>query len=166
MDRLSALSLRAITLWQPWATLVALGIKKIETRHWKTDFRGPLLIHAAKNPRLTEAEERKYSWLLETNGHKGGLIRDLPYGSIVAVCTMTDCLKMVNLQHFTQGSGEICISHQSYLEKALGDWRAGRYAWELDGVVKVAPIPVKGMQGFWSVPENVIEQVRLEIQKV
>lgn len=40
--------MKLITLWDPWATLMALSAKKIETRHWKTDFRGPVAIHAAK----------------------------------------------------------------------------------------------------------------------
>lgn len=40
--------LRAITLHQPWATLVALGVKTIETRSWPTKYRGRILIHAAK----------------------------------------------------------------------------------------------------------------------
>lgn len=39
---------RALTLRQPWASLVAVGAKTIETRGWSTDYRGPLLIHAAK----------------------------------------------------------------------------------------------------------------------
>jgi hypothetical protein len=38
---------RALTLWQPWASLVALGFKRIETRGWSTGYRGPLVIHAA-----------------------------------------------------------------------------------------------------------------------
>lgn len=40
--------MKALTLWQPWATLVALGVKTIETRSWSTSYRGPLAIHAAK----------------------------------------------------------------------------------------------------------------------
>ena len=40
--------MRAISLWQPWASVVALGSKRIETRHWSTGHRGPLAIHAAK----------------------------------------------------------------------------------------------------------------------
>jgi hypothetical protein len=40
--------MKAISLWQPWASAIALGWKKNETRHWSTDYRGPLLIHAAK----------------------------------------------------------------------------------------------------------------------
>jgi hypothetical protein len=40
--------MKAITLHQPWATLVAIEQKKIETRSWPTSYRGPLAIHAAK----------------------------------------------------------------------------------------------------------------------
>ena len=43
-----------LSLWQPWASLIAIGAKHIETRHWKTDYRGPIAIHAAK--RWTQEE--------------------------------------------------------------------------------------------------------------
>lgn len=39
--------MKALTLWQPWASLIALGVKSIETRAWSTSYRGPLAIHAA-----------------------------------------------------------------------------------------------------------------------
>lgn len=42
--------MKALTLWQPWASLVARGEKTIETRSWPTDYRGPLAIHAAARP--------------------------------------------------------------------------------------------------------------------
>ena len=41
--------MKALTLYQPWATLIAIGAKKIETRSWGTNYRGPLAIHAGKN---------------------------------------------------------------------------------------------------------------------
>src|SRR5690348_17556570 len=40
--------MKALTLTQPWASLVAIGAKRIETRSWSTSYRGPLAIHAAK----------------------------------------------------------------------------------------------------------------------
>jgi hypothetical protein len=39
---------KALTLWQPWASLIALERKLVETRSWSTSYRGPLAIHAAK----------------------------------------------------------------------------------------------------------------------
>jgi len=40
--------MKALSLWQPWASAIALGSKRIETRGWATSYRGPLAIHAAK----------------------------------------------------------------------------------------------------------------------
>jgi hypothetical protein len=40
--------MKVLSLTQPWATLAAIGAKKIETRSWSTAYRGPLAIHAAK----------------------------------------------------------------------------------------------------------------------
>ncbi len=51
------MSVRAITLWQPWASLVALGLKRFETRSWPTNYRGKLLIHAAT--RIEKYEEKE-----------------------------------------------------------------------------------------------------------
>src|SRR5580765_8422282 len=41
-------SMKILSLHQPWASLVAIGAKRYETRSWKTDYRGPIAIHAAK----------------------------------------------------------------------------------------------------------------------
>jgi len=40
--------MKAISLWQPWATLISIGAKRIETRSWETLYRGSIVIHAAK----------------------------------------------------------------------------------------------------------------------
>ncbi len=40
--------MKALTLTQPWASLVAVGAKRIETRSWETNYRGTIAIHAAK----------------------------------------------------------------------------------------------------------------------
>lgn len=42
--------MKAITIWQPWASLLAHGMKQYETRSWATKYRGPIAIHAAKRP--------------------------------------------------------------------------------------------------------------------
>lgn len=46
--------MKAITLMQPWATLVAIGAKRLETRSWSTNYRGPLAIHAGANTRFID----------------------------------------------------------------------------------------------------------------
>lgn len=56
--------MKALTLWQPWASLIALGVKTIETRGWSTNYRGPLAIHAAKRPPKA-ADVGPHGWIGE-----------------------------------------------------------------------------------------------------
>ncbi len=42
--------MKALTIWQPWASLIACGVKKYETRSWPTKYRGPIAIHSALKP--------------------------------------------------------------------------------------------------------------------
>ena len=75
--------MKVLTLRQPWATLVAEGIKKYEFRSWKTKYRGDLLIHAGKGIDK-EAMKRLAKYLPA----------ELPYGKILGKVTLVDCIKM------------------------------------------------------------------------
>jgi hypothetical protein len=81
--------LRALSLRQPWAWLVVNGHKDIENRSWRTNHRGPLLIHASRNRSLTTSKnlsaiEKKY---------RVRLPRDFDLGGIVGIVDVVDCLK-------------------------------------------------------------------------
>ena len=56
--------MKAITIWQPWAFLLAMGAKQYETRSWETAYRGPIAIHAAKRPvrRIIDALTAELHW--------------------------------------------------------------------------------------------------------
>lgn len=57
---------RCISLWQPWATLIAIGEKKIETRSWNPYYRGWMAIHAAKTKKaLPKCQEEPFKSSLE-----------------------------------------------------------------------------------------------------
>jgi len=62
--------MKALSVKQPWANMIASGEKMIETRTWMTSFRGPILIISSKQPRIE------------------------PAGCVVAVATLTDCRPM------------------------------------------------------------------------
>jgi hypothetical protein len=117
--------MKAITLWQPWASLIPLGLKRYETRSWGTDYRGPLLIHAAKRQMDSGAIA---GWLnvqrIAYIDSKHGDHLDLPIEKIIAIAQLTDCIRMS--QEF--------IDAQSEIEIACGDWQVGRYAWKLENV--------------------------------
>lgn len=144
--------MKALTLWEPWASLVALKAKRIETRSWKTNYRGPLAIHAAlsipkwvKNllpefARLIGIKEYTGSWLYYLEHGVG------PFGKVVAICNLVDCVPIT--PKFT-----VKLSEQ---ERAFGDYTPGRFAWILEDVKRLEnPLPAKGMQRLWNWPEVV-----------
>src|SRR5262245_48292663 len=91
--------IRAISLWQPWASAVVCDGKRIETRHWPTNYRGLLLIHAAT--RCVRAEMLRFAWDYCWQAALGPVVlpfvenqtrfRDcLPFGAIVGAVDVTD----------------------------------------------------------------------------
>ena len=140
--------MKAITLWQPWASLWAAGIKKNETRSWATMHRGPLLIHAAKLTPMQLADKigaTAYFKLSDICGDTLGLlIGDLPRGCIVGRVDVVDCLP-------TLGAG-----WESALEASVGDYSPGRFAWIGKNHRAIEPIPCRGGQRLWNVPPGVL----------
>jgi len=159
--------MRAISLWQPWATAIAIGSKRIETRHWATDYTGPIAIHAAKRLNKDELIHFGCCWnwcgALAGIGWQMGLRKQLwellPFGAIVATATLVDCKPTGS---FTQAElyaprlpdGATSTSLQ-WTERQMGNFELGRYGWVLENVVPTRwPIPFKGRQGFFNVPDD------------
>jgi hypothetical protein len=134
--------MKALTLTQPWATLVSVGAKQIETRSWSTNYRGRIAIHAAKGfPRNAQnlCLMRPFSDALYTLG-------DLPRGAIIATAELWD-IKHI-LRELPGFCGEQCLPPPEP-ERSFGDYAQGRYAWYLRDVKAIEPIPVKGALGLW-----------------
>ena len=138
--------MKALSLTQPWATLVALGIKKIETRSWQTSHRGPLAIHASKG--LPEYA-RKF---LRTDFIAAMVDAEYcyPLGYILATVNLVDCLPMkssVRSRGIFDDYPELELDRR---ELALGDFSEGRFAWVFEDMVLLPePIPAKGALGLW-----------------
>lgn len=133
--------MRALSLWQPWASAVALGLKSIETRHWWTGCRGLLAIHAAKRWTLDEREDA--AMFADKFDER---LRTPPLGCIVATAMLVDCRKTENLIG--------CISDT---ELAFGNYAPGRYGFILEDVRPLPrPVPWRGAQGFFEVDADVI----------
>ena len=141
--------MKAITLYQPWASLIAVGAKRIETRPWFTHYRGELAIHAGKTTPAWVWDlmsDKEFDAAL-TVAFPGVLERDLsgrisvgqfPTGVIVATCTLVDCVPVNLVPVLTNG------------ERMFGDYSPGRFAWMLEDIKPLAePIPATGKQGLW-----------------
>ena len=137
--------MRGITLYQPWASFMAMGLKKIETRHWSTSYRGPLLIHAAKR-KPSKDDLRYYRDLLFDFGHPFGDIWNLPYGSLICKLNLIDC------QQIGHDNGP----YHGKLEFHLGNYDHGRWTWITDNLKTFDPIPYRGSQGFFNVPDELL----------
>lgn len=154
--------MKTITLTQPYATLVAIGAKRIETRGWATSHRGPLAIHAAKGfPKTARAlcSNPIFSAALEKAGYEH--FDALPLGAVVGICTLVEVQEMNQLhvfpacQSFTTQKITWPLDEQ---ERAFGYYAVGRWMWLLSEIAYFAkPIPAKGYQRIWNwdCPPNV-----------
>lgn len=147
--------MKTLTLTQPWATLVAVGAKSIETRSWDTRYRGPLAIHAGKGLgpvggmrglRDLCCSEPFFSVLKSAGIDLDHVDVDvLPRGAIVAVCRLTAIYRI------TERGIEGFRPQPPANELAFGDYTPGRYAWLLTDVMALpTPIPATGALGLWS----------------
>lgn len=160
------MGLLALTLTQPWATLIAVGAKKIETRSWFSSHRAELAIHAAKSfPRDAQAlcYREPFRSVLETAGslqphHVWPNWRELvlPLGAVVAVGRI-ETIGVIELQG--QQFRLRCVGRNvpvDGVELELGDYSPGRYGWVFTQVRRLPePIPCRGAQGLWTVPDEV-----------
>lgn len=184
--------MKALTLHQPAASLVAVGVKTIETRSWSTRYRGPLAIHAAARPlreRLVIGDYEAWPPDARNRPHPNhpdgrparlywndgpwlsiGSWTPLPLGAVVATCTLTDVVPIVQgIQDgdpsrpflFTRvpdsklvkldctvpiSRGWQDLEHQ----RTYGDFTPGRWAWLLSDIAPLAePAPARGRQGLW-----------------
>jgi hypothetical protein len=196
-----------LTIRQPWASLIAVGAKHIETRPFSTKYRGPLAIHAGKHrPTVKEACDLNEAWqeveapveideFNLTNGCDLALtLRDdtiesafepgswtsantrsvwMPLGAVVAVCDLVD---VVPIRFCTMDYAHVCHSGAELLlhsdiarpwadgetehivtdQLPFGDFTPGRFAWILDNVRPIDPVPMKGAQGLRDLPEGVV----------
>jgi len=124
--------MKVITLKQPWATLVAEGLKKYEFRSWKYNYRGEILIHAGKGTDESAMNKFKNSNL------------EFPSSKIIAKVNIIDCIEL------NEDINKKIISENPIVYGNKID-RTG-YAWVLDNVEKInSREPVSGKQGIWNI---------------
>lgn len=151
--------MKALTLTQPWATLVAIGAKRIETRGWSTLYQGPLAIHAAK------AMPAEAAALCLTEPFRSVLLgagyystAELVRGEVIAVVDLVVVASVSEYLlaqpepgwYWNNPSGKNYRFPISDWERAFGHFAAGRYAWLLDNVRMLDDAaPARGSLGLW-----------------
>lgn len=189
--------MKALTIRQPWASLIAAGVKTIETRSWSTKYRGPLAIHAGKHEPAVCAYQhlpldQSMQWLQGcisagisspdtrrfASGYSGSWWPDpakMPLGAVVATCTLADVVPIVASDDFSALAPYVRpMENRSALRRTnapswpddvtdqlpFGDFTPGRYAFLLDRITPIDPVPCRGKQGLWHLPSDIEETVR------
>jgi hypothetical protein len=157
--------MKALTLHEPWASLVRAGWKEVETRSWYTSYRGPLYIHAGLT--TDKIERSRISFLLASRGAELPDFRvnapaanvdadcepDKSY--IVAVCQLVACIPTP----FAESSAlklrpPFTPAHGWDTERAFGNYEVGRWAWILREIRPVSPpIAARGNRKLWDFPQ-------------
>jgi hypothetical protein len=124
--------MKAISLLNPWAWAVVMGLKDIENRKWSTKFRGEILIHASKG------YDPIGEIVLRENGVEPPPRDSLDYGALIGKVTITDCVKF-----------------------SASKWFFGPWGFTLKDTVRFErPTPCKGQLGFFMVREDIYEPER------
>ena len=165
--------MKGLSLWQPWATLVAIGAKRIETRCWSTRIRGDVVIHASKYrsaDNVAICGDEPFRSVLQAALFPecvgavpvAALFEALPRGVLLCICELKDCSPIAGggargyLVNGTVASGN---------EYAFGNYAPGRYGLELGPPRQlVAPVAFKAAQRFFEVPDAILGQTH-EVQR-
>lgn len=128
--------MKVVSIIEPWASLIKEKVKYIETRSWKTNYRGKIYIHASLK-KVPKKDERINNLIT--------LLKDkaFKYGHIIAEATLVDCIYMDE-----EFISKIKNNNQEYI---CGEYSIGRYAWVLEDIKELSkPIPAKGSLGIWN----------------
>src|SRR5205823_2931273 len=126
--------LKALTIRQPWAELILRRRKLFEIRSWRTNYRGPLVVHAGSKVDFKEAR------LLGLNPDK------LPTGCFVGVVDLKDVVP------FTRHHAKALKARRAY----VGSWSAHYFAWVVKNPRRFrVPVNAKGKLSIFKVPPRV-----------
>ena len=134
----SIIGQRAISLIQPWATLIVAGVKRFETHAWGTSYRGPLLIHASKTIDNHYLGRPDVAALVLKAG-----ISSFPTGAIVGQATLSGCVRTDEFADLVSDT-----------ELLVGDFETGRFAWAMREPRQwERPVACRGHLKIWTVKD-------------
>ena len=125
--------MKVITIKQPFASLIAEGIKKYEFRTWKTNYRGEIYIHAGNG--IDKEAMKKYA-------HYN---LDYPKGKIIAKANLIDCLKIDDTAR-----NMLKEEKKDVYENVINNKNWDGYGFKLENITKINPLEAKGKLNIWN----------------
>ena len=145
--------MQALTIQEPWASLLVKGKKQFETRDWQRNYRGLLAIHAGKQSVHPFDYPLGLSEILDDSKITQDNLNNNKQ-KIIAIATLKE-IHLMSIQF---------IKAQSELERLTGFWQPGLYAWELIDILPLPkPIPARGMPGLWGVSDEIYAEIQQQL---
>lgn len=132
--------MRALSIKQPWASLIVRAGKDIENRDWRTNFRGIVAVHASAKLEHSEMQDACGLMRQFIPGFSAERFEldVFPLGSIIGAVQIVDCV-----------------------ERSDSPWFLGVHGFVLAGAVAFErPLPCRGALGFWDVPGHMLPDMR------
>lgn len=141
--------MRALTICQPYASLILEGTKRVENRNWETKYRGRLYIHAGRGREWLHREMRgDVEWDRISNRP----VDAMPFGAVIAIATLVDCLPMDEIE-----AGKYA---ERYPWLRTHDHAIGPWCWIFaEKPTPVGPWPWKGRQGLFDIHPADLDRV-------
>ncbi len=166
-QRVEAPPTRALSLIQPWAWAVLYAGKSVENRSWWSVIRGPFWI-ASSSSTTRRYYESACEQIRAISGVEVPPMSELVYGCIVGSAVIDDCILPGGYAAFDEKQGRVAAyrlftgwpqppprhplhPHPWHFQK--------EYGYVLKDVRAVTPVPCKGRQRWWTVPDEVLEQL-------
>ena len=131
--------MKAITIKQPFASLIIEGYKEYEFRTWRTKFRGDILIHAGKGVDKKAMEKYKH------------LVSDFPSGCMLGIVSITDCIKI-------DDEAREMLKDNIVYDNVVNnkDWEG--FGFKIENIRKVENTPANGKLSLWDFEGEIIER--------
>lgn len=124
--------MKALTIFQPYAHMIAIGEKWVENRTWSTEHRGDIAIHVGRNREwLREGDEEEYPGMV--------------YGAVIAIAHLYNCVPLVDLKKKITKESFAVLQHEHC---------EGPICWLLRNVRRIQPIFVNGERRLWEWKER------------
>lgn len=129
--------MKVITIKQPFATLIAEGLKEYEFRSWKTTYKGEIFIHAGLGVEKEAMKRFEYLHL------------EYPKGCIIAKANLTECIEIDDEMKKKLKEKDEIVYRGAIQHKGKNE-----YGFHLENIEKIEPILTKGQLGLWNYPKE------------
>lgn len=141
--------MRALTILQPWASLIMSGEKRVENRTWSTKYRGRFYVHAGKS---REALVTHQVDGVEFCRHTGQRVQDLKFGYVLGIAVLLDCLPVDEIRAGQHDRAYPWLREHQHVE--------GPWCWVLaEHPTHIGPWPYKGAQGLFDINGMTLDRI-------